>query len=65
MLLTEKEIVFVRMACTEKTYKEIALEMGLSPRTIDGYRDAVFIKLNVKSRIGIALYAIRNGIVVL
>lgn len=65
MLLTEKEIVFVRMACTEKTYREIALEMGLSPRTIDGYRDAVFTKLNVRSRIGIALYAIRNGIVVL
>ncbi|NCI47986.1 response regulator transcription factor [Sediminibacterium soli] len=63
--LSSREIAFIRWACTERTYREIAREMGMSPRTIDGYRDAVFTKLNVRSRIGIALYAIRNGIVVL
>ena len=37
--LTEKEVTFLQMACTEMTYKEIAEAMKLSPRTIDGYRD--------------------------
>jgi two-component system, NarL family, invasion response regulator UvrY len=50
------------MACTEMTYKEIADKMFLSPRTIDGYRDALFEKLGVTSRVGLVLFAIRNGI---
>jgi DNA-binding NarL/FixJ family response regulator len=37
--------------------------MALSPRTIDGYRDALFAKLNVRTRVGLAIYAIRTGIV--
>jgi DNA-binding NarL/FixJ family response regulator len=60
--LKEKEIEFLKWACTEKSYKEIAEEMILSPRTIDHYRDALFAKLNVKTRVGLAMYAIRNGI---
>ena len=39
---SEREIEFLKLACTEKTYKEIADAMYLSPRTIDGYRDALF-----------------------
>jgi len=45
------------------TYKEIADKMFLSPRTIDGYRDALFEKLNCKTRVGLVMYAIKNGIV--
>lgn len=60
--LNEKEITFLKMACTEMTYKEIADKMFLSPRTIDGYRDALFDKLGVTSRVGLVLFAIRNGI---
>lgn len=63
LVLSAQEIVFIRWACTEKTYKEIADEMNISPRTVDGYRDALFQKLNVSSRVGIALYAIRSQIV--
>src|SRR4051812_3813465 len=61
--LNEKEITFLKLACTEMTYKEIADHMYLSPRTIDGYRDQLFEKLNVKSRIGLVLFAIKNGLV--
>ncbi len=61
--LTEKEINFLKLAATELTYKEIAEQMHLSPRTIDGYRDDLFEKLNVKSRVGLVLFAIKNGIV--
>ena len=45
------------------TYKEIADKMFLSPRTIDGYRDALFEKLNLKTRVGLVMHAIKNGIV--
>lgn len=62
-LLNDRELVFLKLACTEMTYKEIAEKMFLSARTIDGYRDALFEKLNVKSRVGLVTYAIRNGIV--
>jgi DNA-binding NarL/FixJ family response regulator len=61
--LTEREIEFLKLACTEMTYKEIAAKMYLSPRTIDGYRDALFLKLDIKTRTGLVIYAIKNGIV--
>ena len=61
--LNDRELEFLKLACSELTYKEIADKMFLSPRTIDGYRDALFEKLNVKTRVGLVMYAIKNGIV--
>ncbi|WP_281233639.1 response regulator transcription factor [Flavobacterium gelatinilyticum] len=61
--LKEKELVFIKHACTEMTYKEIASEMCLSPKTIDGYRECLFDKLEIKTRIGLVLYAVKNKIV--
>ena len=61
--LNEREITFLKLVCSELTYKEIADKMYKGVRTIDGYRDALFEKLNVKTRIGLVLYAIKNGIV--
>ena len=61
--LTENEVTFLKWICTEKTYKEIADEMCLSPRTIDTYRDNLFKKLDVKTRVGLAIFAIKNSIV--
>jgi len=61
--LNAREIEFLKYACTEMTYKEIADKMFLSPRTIDGYRDDLFEKLNLKTRVGLVMYAIKNGIV--
>ena len=60
--LTDKEIHFLQYACSELTYREIADNMGVSPRTVDGYRDALFNKLNIKTRVGLAVYAIKSGI---
>ena len=62
MDLTEREKEFLRWLCTDKSYKEIASEMFLSPRTVDGYRDHLFDKLKVASRIGLVIFAIRTGI---
>lgn len=61
--LNEREKEFLRWLCTDKSYKEIAVAMYLSPRTIDGYRDILFDKLKVGSRVGLVIFAIRNEIV--
>ncbi len=60
--LKERELEFIRLACSELTYREIADQMFVSPRTVDGYRDSVFVKLNVKSRVGIVLFAIKHNL---
>lgn len=62
-ILNDVEIEFLKLASTEMTYKEIAQAMNLSPRHIDSYRDALFGKLDVKSRVGLVIYAVKNGIV--
>ena len=61
--LSERETDFLKHSCSELTYKEIADKMFVSPRTVDGYRDALFEKLHVKTRVGLVMYSIRNGIV--
>lgn len=63
--LNEKEISFLKHCCSELTYKEIADEMGISHRTIDGYRDQLFEKLKIKSRTGLVMYALKTGIATL
>ncbi|TFF33371.1 response regulator transcription factor [Mucilaginibacter psychrotolerans] len=61
--LTERELELLKYICTELTYKEIADKMFLSARTVEGYRDNLCEKLNLKSRVGLAMYAIKNQIV--
>jgi DNA-binding NarL/FixJ family response regulator len=58
--LSDRELEFVKRVCSDLSYKQIADEMYLSPRTIDGYRDTVFQKLQVSTRIGLVMYAIKN-----
>ena len=62
-MLTEAELSFLKYACSEMTYKEIAGTMRLNPRAVDNLRDNLFTKLDVKSRVGLAMYSIRHGIV--
>lgn len=58
--ISTREMEFLRLACSEKSYKEIASEMFLSERTIDGYRESLFEKLGVNTRVGLVIYAIKN-----
>ncbi len=60
--ISDREREFLSYVCTEMTYKEIAEKMICSPRTIEGYRDALFEKLDVHTRVGLALFAIKNNI---
>ncbi|WP_428328733.1 response regulator [Mucilaginibacter sp.] len=59
---TKKELDFLKFCCSELTYKEIADQMYVSPRTVDNYRESLFLKLGLKTRTGLVLYAIQNEI---
>lgn len=61
--LKENELTFLKLACSELTYKEIAEVMSLSPKTIDGYRQDLFNRLNIKNRVGLVMYALKNNLI--
>jgi len=61
--INDREKQFLQFACSEMTYHEIADKMFLSPKTIDGYRNSLFEKLQVRSRVGLVMYAIKNRMV--
>jgi DNA-binding NarL/FixJ family response regulator len=60
--ITDKELVFLKYCCSDMHYKEMAEELGISVRTIHTYRDTLFSKLGMKTRIGLAVYALSIGI---
>ena len=60
--LKDSELEFLRLACSELTYAEIAEIMKLSIKTVDGYRSSLFKKLQIKNRVGLALFAVKHGI---
>jgi two-component system invasion response regulator UvrY len=62
IVLSDKEKEFLRLVCSELTYKDIADKMFISHRTVDNYRNVLFDKLKVRSRVGLVMYAIKNGL---
>jgi DNA-binding NarL/FixJ family response regulator len=60
---TEREKEFLQYTVTEMSYKEIAEKMFCSPRTVESYRDSLFEKLELKTRVGLAVFAMKNGLV--
>ncbi len=61
--ISEREAEFLVHAASELSYKEIAEEMKVSPRTVEGYRDSLFLKLDVKTRIGLVLFGLKHGMI--
>ncbi|RZK16287.1 MAG: response regulator transcription factor, partial [Flavobacterium sp.] len=61
-VLTDVELVFLKACASEMTYKEIAQLMKLNPRAVDNLRDNLFTKLDVKSRVGLVMYAMKHGV---
>jgi DNA-binding NarL/FixJ family response regulator len=61
--INEREIQFLKYCCTELSYKEIGKAMGVSARTVEGYRNTLFDKLNLHTRVGLVMFAINTGIV--
>lgn len=61
--ITEPERQFLQYACTDFTYRHIAALMNVSNRTVESYRASVFAKVKVQSRTGMAMEALRRGLV--
>ena len=62
IMFTDRETEFLKYCCTELTYREIAEKMFCSHRTVEGYRDSLFEKLDLKTRVGLVMYAIKSGL---
>ena len=61
VVISDREREFLKYAITEMNYKEISEKMFCSPRTVENYRDSLFEKLELKTRVGLAVYAMKNG----
>ncbi len=61
--LTEKETTILKMMCEEKTTKEIADLVEISPRTVEAIRDKLKTKTGARSMAGLVMYAVKNGII--
>jgi len=61
--VTEEEIAFIKLAATDMTYKEIADKMGLTLSKCEVLRSNLFEKLQVTSRVGLAIEGVKSGIV--
>jgi DNA-binding NarL/FixJ family response regulator len=60
--LSEREIEFLKLACTELPYKSFAPILKVHPRVVEAIRENLFRKLQVLTRVGLVIYAIKNGI---
>lgn len=61
--LTEKEITILKLMCDEKSTKEIADIVDLSPRTVEAIRDKLKSKTGAKSMAGLVMYAVKSGLI--
>lgn len=61
--LKPKEIEFLKLVCRDLSYKEIAAELNISIRTAENLKLQLCNKIEVSSKIGLVLYAIKNKIV--
>ena len=60
--LNEKEILILRLMCEEKSTKEIADIVDLSPRTVEAIRDKLKVKTGARSTAGLIMYAVKHNI---
>ncbi len=60
---TDKELEFLHLAATDLTYKEIGTRMNVTERTVDGLREAMFVKLQAMSRTGMVMEGMRKGLI--
>lgn len=60
--VSPREAQFLSLLCSDMSYRDIATNMNMDLSTIEGYRDILFRKLNVNSRIGLIISAYIMGI---
>ena len=60
--LNDKDILILKLMCEEKSTKEIADIVDLSPRTVESIRDKLKVKTGAKSTAGLIMYAVKNNL---
>ena len=60
--LTPTETKIIRLICRQFTNREMAEKLGLSIRTVEGYRAEILKKIKVRGTAGIVVYAYKTGI---
>jgi len=61
--LSERELEVLKLICEEKTAAEIAKQIFLSPRSVEGIRQRLIEKVGVRNSAGLVMFAVKNGIV--
>lgn len=61
--LSERELEVLKMICEEKTAAEIAKEIFLSPRSVEGIRQRLIEKVGVRNSAGLVMFAVKSGLV--
>jgi two-component system, NarL family, invasion response regulator UvrY len=62
-ILNPVELKIVKLICKQLSSREIGDQLGLSFRTIESYRLIILRKVKAKNLVGIALWAVKNGVV--
>lgn len=60
--LTIREIEIVKLIAREKTSKQIAIDLDISEKTVEGHRERVLLKTGARNSVGIVLYAYKKGL---
>jgi DNA-binding NarL/FixJ family response regulator len=61
--LTHRQVEILRLIAQGRASKEIAYELGLSPKTVDVHRARIMERLHLNDIASLTLYAVRKGLV--
>ena len=61
--LTERDLEVLKLICEEKTAAEIAKDIFLSPRSVEGIRQRLIEKIGVRNTAGLVMFAVKNSMV--
>ena len=60
--LTEREVDVLRLIARGHVNKQVAAELGISPKTVGHHVEHIYAKAGVRTRAGAALFAMENGL---
>lgn len=60
--IPDREMEFLKLCCTDLSYGQIADVMGISTSTLNGTKERLSDRLNIRTRTGLVLFAVKSGI---
>lgn len=61
--ITDRELEILNFICHEKSGKDISEVLNISPNTVETHRKNLMKKLNVKSTVGLVLFATKHNLI--